>query len=358
MTITAKILLAHDLGPAIKELEQGGIVGIPTETVYGLAGDARNAAAVTKIFAAKERPSFDPLIVHVPQKWNSISILAKREVIDETKITDGMHTIAEALMKAFWPGPLTILLPRHASIPDLVTSGLELVGVRMPAHPVAQALLSQMNVPLAAPSANRFGRISPTTAAHVLSELGDRIPYIVDGGACEVGVESTVLAVHDARVSVLRPGKVSTRDIQEILEPLGAAVDLATAVLDQNLLGSSPGTLASHYAPQQPLYILRSGSKAEIARVPLALHARTIGVLAVREDRSQFINDLKSNGIIVAAQQFLTKTGDAKEAAQRLFAAMRVLDHSDAGVILCEEISTDDGLWYAIKDRLTRASQR
>ena len=357
MTSTAKILLAHDLGPAIKELEQGGIVGIPTETVYGLAGDARNPAAVTKIFAAKERPSFDPLIVHVPQKWNSISILAK-EVIDETQITDGMRTIAEALMKAFWPGPLTILLPRHPSIPDLVTSGLDLVGVRMPAHPVAQALLGQMNVPLAAPSANRFGRISPTTAAHVLSELGDRIPYIIDGGACDVGVESTVLAVHDARVSVLRPGKVSTRDIQEILEPLGGSVDLATTVLDQNLLGSSPGTLASHYAPQQPLYILRSGSKNEINRVPLALHARTIGVLAVREDRSQFINDLKNNGIIVAAHQFLTKAGNATEAAQRLFAAMRELDRSDVGVILCEEISQDDGLWYAIKDRLTRASQR
>lgn len=356
--MTARILPADQLGPAITELQSGGIVGIPTETVYGLAGDARDAVAVTKIFAAKERPHFDPLIVHIPARWCSVAALMKHEIVDESKVTDGMRELAEALMKAFWPGPLTILLPRHKKIPDLVTSGLELVGVRMPSHPVAQAILNQVKIPLAAPSANRFGRISPTTAQHVMSELGDRLNFIVDGGVCSVGVESTVVAVHDSRVSILRPGKVGTRDIQETIMPLGGSVDRMTTVLDEKLLEASPGTLASHYAPSKPLYILATGSKTELQRIPLALHARTVGILAVSKNNDRFITEIKKSGLTISDVQFLSQTGDPVEAAQRLFAAMRELDDSDAGVILCEEISHDDGLWYAIKDRLTRASQR
>lgn len=358
--MTATILAAKEIAPAIKELLSGGVVGIPTETVYGLAGDAKNPEAVAKIFAAKDRPHFDPLIVHVPPTWNSVAELSRHKVIEQDKMSDGMIKLADRLISAFWPGPLTILLPRSNSIPDLVTSGLETVGVRMPSHPVAQSLLIAAKTPLAAPSANRFGRISPTTAEHVFSELGDRITYIVDGGACEVGVESTVIAVHDGRVSVLRPGKIGMRDIDEIVKPMGVFVDRVTSILDEKdaKAQTSPGTLASHYAPQKPLFVLRDTCDHTIANIPVSLGARTVGVLMVRRDRPQLLDALKKTGIIVTATETLSDHGDPVEAAKNLFSTMRSLDNSDAGVILCETIPPADGLWYAIADRLTRASQK
>lgn len=358
--MTALILNAEQLAPAVKELLDGGIVGIPTETVYGLAGDATKASAITKIFSTKERPHFDPLIVHVPEHWNSIERLNEHGVIDSAALSDGQKTLTAALIKAFWPGPLTLLLPKHASIPDLVTSGLSTVGVRMPAHPVAQALLALVKVPLAAPSANRFGRISPTTAQHVLSELGERIPFIIDGGNCSVGVESTVVAVHDSYVSVLRPGKISIRDLASLVEPLGARVERAAAVLDehQDTAQVSPGTLASHYAPEKPLFVLQNTSATELARIPLSLRARTVGVLQIRDDDLSFVSELKSAGLTIQTVKGLTSTGDAAEAAQNLFSALRFLDESDAGIILCERVKSEDGLWFAISDRLTRASRK
>lgn len=358
--MTATILSAEHLEPAVAELLAGGVVGIPTETVYGLAGDATQSQAITKIFAAKDRPHFDPLIVHVPEQWNSVALLEQNQVIDCTRMSDGQTLLTTSLIKAFWPGPLTLLLPKHASIPDLVTSGLPTVGVRMPAHPVAQALLTRVKRPLAAPSANRFGRISPTTAQHVASELGDRIAYIVDGGACAVGVESTVVAVHDGFISVLRPGKISLRDLEAVLGPLGARVDRAKPLLDTQGVTAqlSPGTLASHYAPEKPLFILRNTSPSELAKIPLSLQARTVGILKLREDDDSFLSGLKSAGIVITTVKSLTKAGDASEAAQNLFSAMRLLDDSDAGLILCEAIHLEDGLWHAISDRLARASQK
>lgn len=358
MSVT--ILNADHLEPAVAELLAGGVVGIPTETVYGLAGDATNSQAIAKIFATKERPHFDPLIVHVPLHWNSVDLLNENRVIDSAMMTEGQCALVTALIQSFWPGPLTLLLPRHPAIPDIVTSGLTTVGVRMPAHPVAQALLSAVKTPLAAPSANRFGRISPTTAQHVVSELGDRIPYIIDGGLCAVGVESTVVAVHDAHISVLRPGKISIHDLQSAVSHLGARVERAAAVLDEQAdkAQASPGTLASHYAPQKPLFILENSSQTELARIPLSLHARTVGVLQMRADQSALVSGIKQAGIVVQAVESLTKNGDPAEAAQNLFSAMRRLDESDAGLILCERVKTDDGLWYAVSDRLTRASQK
>ena len=358
--MTAAILFSDQLDLAVAELLAGGVVGMPTETVYGLAGDATNPAAIAKIFATKERPHFDPLIVHVPAHWNSVDLLHQNRVVDSTKMSAGQSALVTALIKAFWPGPLTLLLPRHAAIPDLVTSGLSTVGVRMPSHPVAQALLAAVKTPLAAPSANRFGRISPTTAQHVASELGDRIPYIIDGGPCAVGVESTVVAVHDGSVSVLRPGKISIRDLESVVSPLGARVERAATVLDdqQSAAQASPGTLASHYAPQKPLFLLQNSSAAELARIPLSLHARTVGVLLISADDTSFVTGLKNAGIIVQAVKSLSTTGEPAEAAQQLFSAMRLLDESDAGIILCENVKNDDGLWYAISDRLMRASQK
>ena len=193
----AQILTASECALAVDCLRSGDIVGMPTETVYGLAGNAFDANAVAKIFAAKERPSFDPLIVHVAKDLSSVAKLGLAKIIHPQSMTPSMIRITDALIQKFWPGPLTIILPKHSKIPDLVTSGLDRVGVRMPAHELAQQLLKATGLPLAAPSANRFGRISPTTAQHVAEELGTKIKYIVDGGSCTVGIESTVVTVDE-----------------------------------------------------------------------------------------------------------------------------------------------------------------
>lgn len=209
----AKLLPAHDCALAVEALRLGNIIGMPTETVYGLAGNAFDADAVAKIFSAKERPSFDPLIVHVADDLNSVTKLGSANIIAPESMTPSMIKITDALIQKFWPGPLTIILPKNRKIPDLVTSGLDQVGVRMPAHEVAQKLLKACGLPLAAPSANRFGRISPTTALHVAEELGTKIPYIVDGGSCTIGIESTVITVDDDCVWLLRPGIISVLEL-------------------------------------------------------------------------------------------------------------------------------------------------
>lgn len=186
---------AENLARAGEALRRGELVGMPTETVYGLAGNALDAEAVARIFAVKERPTFDPLIVHVAPELRGLDAFGEAELVDVAALDGDARTHIEALISRFWPGPLTLVLPRGARVPDLVTSGLATVAVRMPRHPVAQALIRAAQRPLAAPSANRFGRISPTSAADVQAELGDRIGLILDGGSSEVGVESTVLAI-------------------------------------------------------------------------------------------------------------------------------------------------------------------
>ncbi|MCB0778636.1 MAG: threonylcarbamoyl-AMP synthase, partial [Flavobacteriales bacterium] len=185
-----------DLAAAAGLLREGGVVAVPTETVYGLAANAFDPAAVLQVFAIKERPSFDPLIVHIGER---------REV---DRVVRELPPGAQALMDAFWPGPLTLVLPRDPQVPDVVTSGLDTVGVRMPAHPMLRELLGRLDFPLAAPSANPFGYVSPTTAQHVADQLGERVPYILDGGPCVVGVESTILGYEDGRWMLYRPGGI------------------------------------------------------------------------------------------------------------------------------------------------------
>lgn len=309
-------------------LRKGDIVAIPTETVYGLAANAYDEAAVLKIFQAKQRPAFDPLIVHVH------SLEQVKEVVSFSGLVrEDTRKEAEALMARFWPGPLTLVLPKSDRVPDLVTSGLDTVAVRMPAHPMTLELLRSLDFPLAAPSANPFGYVSPTTAQHVADQLGDKIPYILNGGPCTVGVESTIIGWEsDAGQWVLyRPGGTPVPEIEAVIGTVGVA--------KKQVMPVSPGTLESHYAPRKPVFI---GD----VKTLLKEHAgKRVAVIAFTEKQD------------VWRTEVLSPTGDPAEAARHLFAALRSLDASDADVILAE-IFPQEGLGAAINDRLRRASAK
>ena len=302
---------------AAEALASGEIVAFPTETVYGLGANALDARAVAKVFAAKERPRFNPLIVHVPG-------LAQAEKY--AVVTDPARLLAQA----FWPGPLSLVLKKRPSgrICDLASAGLETVALRVPAHPVAQALLAAASLPIAAPSANRSGRISPTTAAHVEAELDDRPAMILDGGPCPLGIESTVVAVLGGTPALLRPGAVPREAIEQLL---GAPLAAAAA----NHRGASPGQLESHYAPTTPLRL--NVTRPEPGEVLL-----TFGP-DVPECEGRSIN--------------LSPRGNLEQAAARLFAALRELDQAGAAAIAVMPIPTH-GLGEAINDRLQRAANR
>lgn len=311
-----------DLVPAAAALRAGLLVGMPTETVYGLAANALDSAAVLRVFSAKGRPTFDPLIVHVAdaaQAW-TVAQPSPR---------------AERLAAALWPGPLTLVLPRRTNVPDVVTSGLDTVGVRCPAHPLALALIRAAGVPLAAPSANLFGRISPTTAAHVREQLGDAVALVLDGGPCVVGIESTVL-LPDPTPIILRPGGVTRERLEEILGEPVAVADRATRAASLPQL--APGMLPSHYAPVKPLRLRVAGEPWP--RDP------AIGVLAFTG------GDVRGTSGHV---EVLSARGDLVEAASGLFAALRRLDASPV-TSLVAELVPDHGLGLGINDRLRRAA--
>ena len=309
-----------DIKQAKQLLEQGKLVAIPTETVYGLAGNALNPDAVLSIFEAKKRPSFDPLIVHT----NSIEKI-ERWVKD-------FPAPLKALSKEVWPGPLTILLQKKEIIPDIVTSGLETVGIRIPNHPLTLALLESLDFPLAAPSANPFGYISPTQAEHVNQQLGAFIPYILDGGSCEVGIESTIVAWSANQLHVLRLGGLSV----EVIETLCRQKVLLN--LNQSSNPQAPGMLKSHYAPRKPLYI------GDIQHLLTQHSGKRIGVLTFQ----QVLPD-------ITIQRTLSEQGDTHEASKNLFRFLRELDQSDAEVLITEWVPEFD-LGRAINDRLKRAA--
>ncbi len=311
-----------DLERAAAIIAAGGLVGMPTETVYGLAANALDAQAVLRVFLAKGRPRFDPLIVHVAdaeQAW-SVAVPSAR---------------ARALGRRFWPGPLSLVLPRHACVPDAVTSGLETVAVRCPAHPLARALIQRCGVPLAAPSANLFGRLSPTTAAAVREQLGERVELVLDGGPCQVGIESTVLRP-DPQPLILRPGGVSREElIAELDEPVLIADRSARAA---SLPLISPGLLASHYAPRTPLMLKAIGEPWP-----------EVGQAAILSWRGE---DLPTAARRI---EVLSPEGDLAQAATGLFAALRRLDACGAAVIVAECVP-EHGLGVGINDRLQRAA--
>jgi len=334
----ADLLGAEGVERAAELLRAGGIVAIPTETVYGLAAVAFDEHAIARVFAVKERPTFDPLIVHLGDP-------ALDAVVDLDRMSDAARRTANALTTAFWPGPLTLVLPRGAQIPDLVVSGLDTVAVRMPRHPLALSVIRAAGAPLAAPSANRFGRISPTSAADVLAELGDRIPLVVDGGPCAVGVESTVVAIGDrGELTLLRPGGIPPEAIERVAgtTPRWAAAGGAPA---------SPGMLPSHYAPRKRLLLLGPGPLPQLG------DARTLGLLAFSGDEQEAAAALAARTGRAVVARVLSPAGDLEQAARGLFAALRWLDASPAEVLVAEPVP-GGGLGHAIRDRLARAAGR
>jgi L-threonylcarbamoyladenylate synthase len=346
----------ESLERAAELLALGQLVAMPTETVYGLAGDAFNPTAVARIFAAKERPTFDPLIVHVAPiaaAEDPIDALAGREVIDATRLDAAARARAVTLMRAFWPGPLTLVLPRHARIPDLVTSGLPTVAVRVPRHPVALALLAVARTPLAAPSANRFGRISPTSAEDVQAELHDRLALILDGGRCRIGVESTVVAVEPGgELRLLRPGGTPAEEIERVTGARPIAVSRPTGA------APSPGMLDSHYAPTKRLILLGgpAGDPDDAALRGIELPAR-LGLLARAGDPAERAHRFALATRREVEVRVLSSTGDLEESARNLFAALRALDGSAAELLFAEPCTDERGLGWAIRDRLQRAAR-
>ncbi len=352
------------LAQAAQVLQQGGLVAMPTETVYGLAGDALNSDALLQIFQAKNRPTFDPLIVHLAVPTGSKSWLdyleSEQQLVDLSDWSESLKVQIEALLKQLWPGPLTLVMPKTAQVPDLATSGLPTVALRVPRHPIAQALIRAAGRPLAAPSANRFGHISPTTSAAVLAELGGKIPLILEGGTCEVGLESTIVQVElNGSLQVLRPGGI-TLDQLQALTPL-PVVYISNQPADAEHL-PAPGLLKSHYAPTKPCSLL-PGPIAELTRADLknlALDQKDllapIGVLLFSGDPDLQLQRLDQLSPIDV--QVLSRTGDLTEAAQTLFAKLRQLDQGPAQLLLIEPCPISTGLGYAISDRLQRATAR
>jgi L-threonylcarbamoyladenylate synthase len=367
-TPSAKILKpsAENIRTVALALQKGEVAGMPTETVYGLAGNALNPESLAKIFAAKERPTFDPLIVHVSDAVLSggLKSLHQMKLVDINALTTLAQERVETLIKRYWPGPLTLVLPKLPTVPDLATAGLGSVAIRMPKHPVAQALLKESGLSLAAPSANRFGRISPTQAEHVFEELGDRISWILDGGSCEIGVESTVLAIApDGTLSLLRPGKISRNEIEALFKTsvsTGLSGEKQGAAIAQGKVASpAPGMLESHYAPSKPLYLLPT-SLSNLTEVPEALKTNPsrVGVLLMSGE-PEIAQDILSKWTDAEIQAIsLSRTGNLAEIAQNLFSTLRDLDHSDAEILIAEPCETTEGLGHAISDRIKRASAK
>ncbi len=313
-----------DIDRAASLLASGGLVAFATETVYGLGANAYDAGAVARIFSAKERPEFDPLIVHLGDLRSLPDVVAS------------VPPLAERLIDAFWPGPLTLVLPKTNRIPDLVTAGLPTVGVRMSAHPLSLELLRRANVPVAAPSANLFGQVSPTTARHVAEQLGERIDYILDGGPCLVGVESTILDVSGDVPTLLRPGGLAV----ELIEAEIGAIRVPSPLSNENEPQLSPGRLMRHYATRTPLVI------ADREQPPPGNQSVGLLTLVAEAGDERY-----------TAVEVLSARGDLTEAAANLFAAMRRLDACGLELIVARLVP-EAGLGRAINDRLRRSAQQ
>lgn len=331
---------------AAAAIASGQLVGLPTETVYGLAGDGLNPEAIARIYATKERPRFNPLILHIPP-WD-LEELAGRELIAPTRLSPRARATIARLMTA-WPTSLTLILPRGAAVPDLTTAGLDTVALRAPDHPVAQRLIA-MTGPLAAPSANRSGRVSPTRAKDVVDDLGDGVDCVLDGGACTVGVESSVVHVQsDGHIVILRAGAWDPKRLQALGQaPAAHGDDLPEAP-------RSPGTGSRHYAPQTPFFALPS----PIGQVDLRdwLGARTAAVLCW--DAQHVAAARKAHPDIHALA--LDADGDPARTARALYAGLRHLDQLDVDVLLVEPFPPrslgQTGLLHALGDRMARATR-
>jgi L-threonylcarbamoyladenylate synthase len=321
--VRTKIVSSLECAEAVTLLHAGEIVGLPTETVYGLAADALNPIAVAKIFEAKDRPRFDPLIVHLPDPdW-------LKRIVD---LPAKDRQLILKLVEKFWPGPFTMVLPKREIVPEIVTAGLDTVAVRISAHPVFAEIVRLFGKPLAAPSANRFGRISPTTAQHVQDELGGRIPLIINAGPTEHGIESTIIAIRDGKIDILRRGPISAEQLSEF-----GKIDIPAPAEEV----FAPGQLPSHYAPKTPLRLVEGFDS--FSPKPNQ-HCALLAWNAIENDE-RFI-----------AIRNLSEGKDLREAAANLFRHLRELDALDVDLIVAEPVP-DQGLGAAIMDRLRRASQ-
>jgi L-threonylcarbamoyladenylate synthase len=317
-------MITTDINKAKEILLKNELIAIPTETVYGLAGNAYNETAIKKIFELKKRPFYNPLIVHL-KSASCISDVAME--IPETALI---------LATTFWPGPLTLVLKKQPHISDLVTAGKETVAIRVPNHPVALALLDQLDFPLAAPSANPFGSISPTNAEHVYNYFGEELNVILDGGECEKGLESTIIGFENNQPVLYRHGSISLEEIENIVGKLGITTNSDTSP-------NAPGMLSRHYAPKTDTYLTNN-----ISELLKCFDGKKIGLLL-------FKNTVQNKSIM--HQEILSKSGNFNEAAKNLYAAMHRLDQNKLDVIIAERLP-DEGLGKTINDKLERATKK
>lgn len=309
----------NNIRKAARHLKDGGVVAFPTETVYGLGADAFNPIAVTRIFEIKERPFFDPLIVHI----------ADITALDE--LTGPFPESVRNLAKRFWPGPLTMVLKKSNLIPDIVTAGLDTVALRIPSHPAALELIKLSGTPIAAPSANPFGYISPTMASHVQEQLGDKIKYILDGGTSQVGIESTIIKIDEDHIELLRPGGIPLEEIRAITGPVKTSTG-------ENTTPESPGQLEYHYSPRTPVKLITN-----IYNNPGEQKAALLAFRTPKQDTP------------FKRVEILSPSGNLNEAAANLFSLLHKLDSSGVDMIYAEAIE-ENGLGYAIMDRLKKAA--
>ena len=314
---------ADDIAAAVAALRAGQVIGLPTETVYGLAADASNPEAVARIFAIKGRPAHHPVIVHVAS-------------IDQVpQWAREFPAAARALAQRFWPGPLTLVLPRADRVPLQITGGQDTVALRVPAHPTALAVLRDFGGGLAAPSANRYGHVSPTTAQHVRDDLGDAVALVLDGGPCHVGLESTIVACLEGAVTVLRPGRITAAEIEAVAGPLTRPAASAPRV---------PGSVTSHYAPRTPVRLVAPASVEEMVADARRRGTRVAVLAAVPHPRPQ-------------AVAWIDAPRDPAAYARDLYANLRALDRAGAAAIVVAQ-PPDTPEWHAVRDRLTRAAAR
>jgi L-threonylcarbamoyladenylate synthase len=329
---------------AAAEILGGRLVAFPTETVYGLGANSLDSQAVARIFIAKGRPATDPLIVH----------LASAD--DLPGVAHSIPPIVQTLSRTFWPGPLTLILPKRPAVPKNVSAGLETVAVRVPSNPIAQALLRACGVPIAAPSANRFGSVSPTTAQHVLADLGDLVDLILDGGPTPIGVESTVLDVTRTPWMILRPGGITREALEAVIGPVAVYSETAREPVSPSISQPSPGLMAKHYAPRAELWLVIlptiEEAVADIARLARQhlTEGRQVGLLLADEDRP-FFDDLPLKVFTLGS------AADLESVARNLYAGLRALDEQGVEVILARDFG-EQGLGLAIRDRLRRAASR
>jgi L-threonylcarbamoyladenylate synthase len=330
------------IADAAARIRRGDLVAFPTETVYGLGANALDPEAVARIYAAKGRPAWNPVIAHVA------------DVAAARALSRAWPASAEKLAAAFWPGPLTLVVPKAAHVPDVATAGLDAVGVRVPAHPVALALLAAAGVPVAAPSANRFTQVSPTTAAHVVQALGDNVPLVLDGGPCAVGIESTVVDCTGDAVVILRPGMLGRESLEAALAGTGIPVEVAkrsavphdaAAVADAP---RAPGMVDRHYAPRGEVWLFTPAEQPEIDAALAARGASQPG---------RVVGIVRSARLSPAPDHVITMPDDPAAYARALYAALHEADARGATLVVIERPPDDAPGWEGVRDRLTRAAR-